>query len=121
MTDCPAETIDDRDHFWYGCSDSRSFWDAARDVLQELLRLDRIFDNEFAPLQRAQGFPLLRKRLRNDAQVKFKIRAFTALALDMISRHRWTLHRHSKQPPSIASRILELRRRLTFRLTPGRF
>ncbi|SGZ11412.1 BQ5605_C105g13175 [Microbotryum silenes-dioicae] len=55
--------VDDTDHYFFGCVDSRNVWIAARGVLCDALGCDTIEDAQYTTLQRLFGLPKLKAKL----------------------------------------------------------
>ncbi|SGY14719.1 BQ5605_C057g12685 [Microbotryum silenes-dioicae] len=57
--------VDDTDHYFFGCVDSRNVWIAARGVLCDALGCDTIDDAQYTTLQRLFGLPSSRPSSAN--------------------------------------------------------
>ncbi|SCZ88897.1 BZ3501_MvSof-1269-A2-R1_C66g00371 [Microbotryum saponariae] len=69
--------VDDTDHYFFGCVDSRNVWTAARGVLCDALGCDTIEDAEYTTLQRLFGLPKLKAKLSEQEGAGRTIEIFT--------------------------------------------
>ncbi|SDA07856.1 BZ3501_MvSof-1269-A2-R1_Chr6-1g08293 [Microbotryum saponariae] len=89
--------VDDTDHYFFGCVDSRNVWTAARGVLCDALGCDTIED---ADEQEGAGRT---------------IEIFTGMVLEMISSGRWRMQKHGTRMESLERRRVVLEERMKLR------
>ncbi|SGZ29418.1 BQ5605_C057g12686 [Microbotryum silenes-dioicae] len=106
--------VDDTDHYFFGCVDSRNVWIAARGVLCDALGCDTIEDAQYTTLQRLFGLPKLKAKLSEQEGAGWTIEIFTGMVLEMISSGRWRMQKHGMRMESVERRrvVLELRMKL---------
>ncbi|SGZ10289.1 BQ5605_C108g13198 [Microbotryum silenes-dioicae] len=83
--------VDDTDHYFFGCVDSRNVWIAARGVLCDALGCDTIEDDQYTTLQRLFGLPKLKAKLSEQEGAGRTIEIFTGGRGNVYDRvdHAW--------------------------------
>ncbi|SCZ93679.1 BZ3501_MvSof-1269-A2-R1_Chr1-1g00806 [Microbotryum saponariae] len=107
--------VDDTDHYFFGCVDSRNVWTAARGVLCDELGCDTIEDAEYTTLQRLFGLPKLKAKLSEQEGAGRTIEIFTGMVLEMISSGRWRMQKHGTRMESLERRRVVLEERMKLR------
>ncbi|SGZ30899.1 BQ5605_C062g12756 [Microbotryum silenes-dioicae] len=107
--------VDDTDHYFFGCVDSRNVWIAARGVLCDALGCDTIEDAQYTTLQRLFGLPKLKASLRDQEGAGRTIEIFTGLVLEMISSGRWGMQKWGTRMEGVGRRRIILEERLKLR------
>ncbi|SDA00140.1 BZ3501_MvSof-1269-A2-R1_Chr2-2g04449 [Microbotryum saponariae] len=107
--------VDDTDHYFFGCVDSRNVWTAARGVLCDALGCDTIEDAEYTTLQRLFGLPKLKAKLSEQEGAGRTIEIFTGMVLEMISSGRWRMQKHGTRMESLERRRVVLEERMKLR------
>ncbi|SCZ88007.1 BZ3501_MvSof-1269-A2-R1_Chr10-2g02394 [Microbotryum saponariae] len=107
--------VDDTDHYFFGCVDSRNIWTAARGVLCDALGCDTIEDAEYTTLQRLFGLPKLKAKLSEQEGAGRTIEIFTGMVLEMISSGRWRMQKHGTRMESLERRRVVLEERMKLR------
>ncbi|SCZ89725.1 BZ3500_MvSof-1268-A1-R1_Chr1-3g01539 [Microbotryum saponariae] len=107
--------VDDTDHYFFGCFDSRNVWIAARGVLCDALGCDTIEDAEYTTLQRLFGLPKLKAKLSAQEGAGRTIEIFTGMVLEMISSGRWRMQKHGTRMESVERRRVVLEERMKLR------
>ncbi|SCZ96566.1 BZ3500_MvSof-1268-A1-R1_Chr4-4g07432 [Microbotryum saponariae] len=107
--------VDDTDHYFFGCFDSRNVWIAARGVLCDALGCDTIEDAEYTTLQRLFGLPKLKAKLSAQEGAGRTIEIFTGMVLEMISSGRWRMQKHGTRMESLERRRVVLEERMKLR------
>ncbi|SCZ96699.1 BZ3500_MvSof-1268-A1-R1_C083g00448 [Microbotryum saponariae] len=88
--------VDDTDHYFFGCFDSRN-------------------DAEYTTLQRLFGLPKLKAKLSEQEGAGRTIEIFTGMVLEMISSGRWRMQKHGTRMESLARRRVVLEERMKLR------
>ncbi|SGY82716.1 BQ5605_C009g05589 [Microbotryum silenes-dioicae] len=107
--------VDDTDHYFLGCVDSRNVWIAARGVLCDALGCDTIEDAQYTTLQRLFGLPKLKAKLSEQEGAGRTIEMFTGMVLEMISSGRWRMQKHGTRMESVERRRVVLEERMKLR------
>ncbi|SGY95028.1 BQ5605_C036g11467 [Microbotryum silenes-dioicae] len=107
--------VDDTDHYFFGCVDSRNVWIAARGVLCDALGCDTIEDAQYTTLQRLFGLPKLKAKLSEQEGAGWTIEIFTGMVLEMISSGRWRMQKHGTRMESVERRRVVLEERMKLR------
>ncbi|SGZ13617.1 BQ5605_C028g10581 [Microbotryum silenes-dioicae] len=107
--------VDDTDHYFFGCVDSRNVWIAARGVLCDALGCDTIEDAQYTTLQRLFGLPKLKAKLSEQEGAGWTIEIFTGMVLEMISSGRWRMQKHGTRMESVERRGVALEERMKLR------
>ncbi|SGY98884.1 BQ5605_C025g10106 [Microbotryum silenes-dioicae] len=107
--------VDDTDHYFFGCVDSRNVWIAARGVLCDALGCDTIEDAQYTTLQRLFGLPKLKAKLSEQEAASRTIEMFTGMVLEMISSGRWRMQKHGTRMESVERRRVVLEERMKLR------
>ncbi|SCZ94932.1 BZ3500_MvSof-1268-A1-R1_Chr11-3g03488 [Microbotryum saponariae] len=102
--------VDNTDHYFFGCFDSRNVWIAARGVL-----CDAIEGAEYTTLQRLFGLPKLKAKLSAQEGAGRTIEIFTGMVLEMISSGRWRMQKHGTRMESVERRRVVLEERMKLR------
>ncbi|SCZ95539.1 BZ3500_MvSof-1268-A1-R1_C050g00191 [Microbotryum saponariae] len=92
--------VDDTDHYFFGCFDSRNVWIAARG---------------YTTLQRLFGLPKLKAKLSAQEGAGRTIEIFTGMVLEMISSGRWRMQKHGTRMESVERRRVVLEERMKLR------
>ncbi|KDE03410.1 hypothetical protein MVLG_06126 [Microbotryum lychnidis-dioicae p1A1 Lamole] len=107
--------VDDTDHYFFGCVDSRNVWIAARGVLCDALGCNTIEDAQYTTLQRLFGLPKLKAKLSEQEGAGRTIEIFTGMVLEMISSGRWTMQKQGTRMESVERRRVVLEERMKLR------
>ncbi|SGY45842.1 BQ5605_C001g00345 [Microbotryum silenes-dioicae] len=106
--------VDDTDHYFFGCFDSRNVWIAARGVLCDAL------GSQYTTLQRLFGLPKLKAKLSEQEGEGRTIEIFTGMVLEMISSGRYRMQKHGKRMESVERRRVVLEERMKLRVGGAR-
>ncbi|SCZ87953.1 BZ3500_MvSof-1268-A1-R1_Chr2-1g04086 [Microbotryum saponariae] len=107
--------VDDTDHYFFGCVDSRNVWIAARGVLCDALGCDTIEDAQYTTLQRLFGLPKLKAKLSEQEGAGRTVEIFMGMVLEMISSERWRMQKHGTRMESLERRRVVLEERMKLR------